>query len=152
MTDFSMTDNLKLICKRLYELSGKNISNLVLQKLLYLIQAYSLIDDNQPGPAFTDTIEAWQYGPVVPKAYYGFKYNLDEIQSVNTHNLDSTIARRIDEIYNTFGSWDPFDLVKLTHSYDSWINAWRNPVDSKITIESIRDCHIKLRENQNYIF
>lgn len=146
-----MTDNLKLICKKLYVASDESISNLVLQKLLYLIQAYSLIDDNQH-PAFSDKIEAWQYGPVVPDAYYGFKYNLDEIKSVNISNLDSTITERVDKIYSTFGSWDPFDLVKLTHSYDSWINAWRNPLDSEITHDSILACHMRLKKEQGYIF
>ena len=147
-----MTERLKAICRRLIELSNDNISNLVLQKLLYLIQAYSLVDENQPEPAFDDKIEAWQYGPVVPEAYYGFKYNLNEIRQANINVLNLNLERRISEIYDTFGRQDPFELVNLTHSYNSWINAWRNPFDSTITNDDIEECHRQLLQDFGYIF
>ena len=147
-----MTERLKAICRRLIELSSGNISNLVLQKLLYLIQAYSLVDENQPEPAFDDRIEAWQYGPVVPEAYYGFKYNLNEIRHADVDFLNPNLERRIREIYETFGRQDPFDLVNLTHSYDSWINAWRNPFDSTITNDDIVKCHSQLIHDTEFIF
>lgn len=44
-----------------------DISNLKLQKLLYFIQAYFLINKNET--CFNETIEAWDFGPVIPKAY-----------------------------------------------------------------------------------
>lgn len=145
-----MTERLKAICRRLIELSHNEISNLVLQKLLYLIQAYSLVDRNQP--AFDDRIEAWQYGPVVPEAYYGFKYHFNEIQNANNNILDENTNRYINEIFETFGRQDPFDLVNLTHSYNSWINSWRNPFDSIITNADIKECHRQLLQDFGYIF
>lgn len=47
------------------------LSNLKLQKLLYFIQAYFLLSQNQP--CFKEVIEAWDFGPVVPEAYDEYK-------------------------------------------------------------------------------
>lgn len=44
-----------------------DISCLNLQKVLYFIQAYFLITLDKP--CFTEQIEAWNFGPVVRKAY-----------------------------------------------------------------------------------
>lgn len=50
--------------------SGTPISNLQLQKILYFVQmAFLKKLDN---PCFSDDIEAWQFGPVVPVVYYHF--------------------------------------------------------------------------------
>ena len=47
------------------EVKDYGISNLKLQKILYLIQAYSLIHTKKP--CFSEDIEAWDFGPVVPE-------------------------------------------------------------------------------------
>lgn len=46
------------------------ITNLKLQKILYLIQAYFLIKGKL---CFSDRIEAWNFGPVVPTVYREYK-------------------------------------------------------------------------------
>ena len=48
---------------------GYGISNLKLQKILYFIQAYFLINTPNGNPCFKEKIEAWDFGPVVPEAY-----------------------------------------------------------------------------------
>ena len=48
---------------------GCAISNLQLQKILYYVQKDFLQRDLV---AFSDDIEAWQFGPVVPVVYYKF--------------------------------------------------------------------------------
>lgn len=48
---------------------GHPISNLQLQKILYYIQKDFLQRDEV---AFSDNIEAWQFGPVVPNVYYHY--------------------------------------------------------------------------------
>ena len=50
--------------------NGDFITNLKLQKLLYYLQGYYLAVFEKP--LFDVEIEAWQYGPVVPNAYYEF--------------------------------------------------------------------------------
>ena len=46
---------------------GYPISNLQFRKILYYIQKDFLSRDDL---AFSDGIEAWQFGPVVPNVYY----------------------------------------------------------------------------------
>lgn len=43
------------------------VSNLKLQKILYFIQAYFLIQTNSP--CFKEGIETWDFVPVVPAVY-----------------------------------------------------------------------------------
>ena len=47
------------------EVKDYGISNLKLQKILYLIQAYSLIHTKKP--CFSEDIEAWDFWPVIPE-------------------------------------------------------------------------------------
>lgn len=45
------------------------VSNLKLQKLLYFVQAYFMLEKKDHAPCFHEKIEAWDFGPVVPEAY-----------------------------------------------------------------------------------
>ena len=47
------------------------VSNLKLQKILYFIQTYFLIQTNSP--CFKEPIEAWDFGPIVPAVYKQYK-------------------------------------------------------------------------------
>ena len=46
---------------------GRTVSNLRLQKLLYFVQAQFIVQKD--APCFTERMEAWDYGPVVPEVY-----------------------------------------------------------------------------------
>ena len=62
---------------------GKTVSNLKLQKLLYFVQGFflALLDR----PCFSDEIEAWDFGPVVPVVYRNFKeFGSNSIPKVTT--------------------------------------------------------------------
>lgn len=65
------------------------ISNLKLQKILYFIQAYFLINKNNA--CFKEIIEAWDFGPVIPKAYSEYKqYGGGHIPSISSYiEMDS---------------------------------------------------------------
>ena len=56
------------ICRYVIKYSNEKkygVSNLKLQKLLYFIQAYFIIKNNDNAPCFKEKIEAWNFGPVV---------------------------------------------------------------------------------------
>lgn len=146
-----MTKDLMNVCSYILELKP-NTSNLVLQKLLYFVQAGSLVYLEKE--AFMEDIQAWQYGPVVQEAYQTFKYNNDEFHAeVSEDFKNSILGKLIKEIVESLGNKRPFYLVDLTHSYISWKEAWRNPLDSEITKESILNCHKKLaKDNDGFIF
>lgn len=50
---------------------GREISNMMLQKLMYFAQGHSLGLRNQP--IVDEAPEAWTYGPVFPTVYHHFK-------------------------------------------------------------------------------
>ena len=52
---------------------GDLMTNLRLQKLLYFAQGWYLARYGKP--LFSDEIEAWTYGPVVPEVYQTYKPN-----------------------------------------------------------------------------
>jgi uncharacterized phage-associated protein len=147
-----MSEKLKQICALILKEKNGDLSNLVLQKLLYFIQAGSLIYLHTP--AFDEEIQAWQYGPVVPEAYKEFKYNKKELEAIQISEefINSPLAELIRVILNSLRDMKPFDLVDLTHSYNSWLNAW-NGGNQTITTEAIEKCHKELAKNQDgYIF
>ena len=95
------------------------INNLQLQKILYYIKKQYL-KNNQV--AFDDYIEAWPYGPVVPKSYYEFCYygvmklnDRFEVRKLNnTKIIDSIIEEKselhpwkmVEDTYKPGGAWD----------------------------------------------
>lgn len=49
--------------------TGMMVSNLLLNKILFLIQRDYMVE-NYGNPVFSDDFEAWQFGPVVPQVYF----------------------------------------------------------------------------------
>lgn len=132
-------NNLDMICALIIN-KKKNISSLVLQKLLYFIQAYSLVKNDKA--AFQNRMEAWMYGPVVPEVYQTFKANKDYYENINFSQLDEEIKEVVEIVVDNLGNLDPFYLVNKTHEYEPWINAWSKPVaNNEITIEAIKKYH-----------
>ena len=147
------------VCKYIINYSNAHkysISNLKLQKLLYFVQANFLIKTNHP--CFTDEIEAWDYGPVVPKAYYEYQIfgssSIPEIK--NTSHLEIVDGRLkmvtkeykdvikaddkhyIDSVIDQFKLYTASDLVRLTHSQSPWKSAYKSGRNHVISNSSIR--------------
>ncbi|WP_172507385.1 Panacea domain-containing protein, partial [Enterococcus faecalis] len=47
------------------------INNLKLQKVMYYLQAKSLVETNEP--LIDEELQKWKYGPVVPTVYHEYK-------------------------------------------------------------------------------
>ena len=88
-------NNLDRICALIYHLN-RDTSNLVLQKLLYFIQAYCLVVLNRA--AFDEKIEAWMYGPVIPEAYYNVKRDENYYKDMSHDGLDDQIISAVQRI------------------------------------------------------
>jgi len=91
------------------------ISNLQLQKILYYIQRYYLV--HRDIPAFSDEIEAWQFGPVVPDVYRHFcGFGAMKINAVFEELCIKDADRKvIDIVVNAKKNLSPWDLVNDTH-------------------------------------
>lgn len=124
-----------------YNVVPEYITNLKLQKLLYFVQAVSLIIFDKK--AFSEKILAWSYGPVVKEVYQKYKKNhANEIISENSaKNISSGLHKIIDEVVNSYGSIDANKLIDFTHEEDPWKNT---EINREIDIELIKNYYAKV--------
>ncbi len=120
---------------------GRDITNLQLQKILYYVQGYSLRNTGQR--AFESDIEAWQFGPVVPDAYYDYCGNgRDPITVDNADeamkNVSMSDRSTIESIVDRCVGMSIGNLIEETHREEPWANAFTG-YKSPISIDSIKD-------------
>jgi len=104
------------------------ISHIKLQKLLYFAQGIHL-GAFEGKPLFNNRIEAWKFGPVVPDVYHNkFKHfgnnpirrdNLDIVLGIDfldrVKRLDTDKLPFLNDIWETYKNFSPFELVQMTH-------------------------------------
>ena len=118
------------------------ISNLKLQELLYFVQALFLVMSNGTIPCFKEEIEAWPFGPVIPKVYdeykiYGSleipyskaKYILNKSLELEEYVYDENIISEndklnINKVIEHFKDKSTYELVNLIHNQDPWKNVF----------------------------
>lgn len=102
------------------------ITNLQLQRILYFVQKDFLKRGYQ---AFSDDIEAWEFGPVVPNVYFyfcGFGAMPISISRDTVLNLTSD-KNIIDKIVETKRSLAPWEAAKETHKITgAWSKVFNN--------------------------
>lgn len=123
--------------------AGNYVNNLKLQKILYYLEARFLAEEGKS--LFTEDIEKWQYGPVVPTVYYRFNHlGAEDITHVpadfdfmslldddfrktpeshqdSDNELFSAYEKEvIDMTIDKLLKFKPFDLVDETHRHESW--------------------------------
>ncbi len=105
-------------------------TNLMLQKLVYFAQGYAL--GMLGHPLFADDIEAWTYGPVVPKLYRQLKhYDSKKItEDLPTRGLitdSNPAADVIHQVMEDLSGFSASQLVRLSHADGSpWSATWRD--------------------------
>lgn len=141
--------------------SNSPVTNLKLQKLLYFIQAYFLTKLNRP--CFSDDIEAWSLGPVIPSVYHEFKsygagnipyiktyFDIKDGLSVFMHDYDPNIISKNDQIHiqkivNDMSKYSASTLVNITHKQEPWKKAYEYGLGTKvISNNSIKNYFDKL--------
>jgi uncharacterized phage-associated protein len=125
---------------------GIGLSNLKLQKLLFLCHAFHLVETGRP--LVRGSFEAWRYGPVHREAYDAFKqFGAGQI-SENADKFDPVTGtrRRIDaptdravldvvqKVFQFYGARSPGELVDLTHAKNG---PWDQVVTSAATSANI---------------
>lgn len=105
----------------------KEITNLLLQKLLYYIKGLSTAIEG--AVIIPDPCEAWRYGPVFPTVYEKYKRFAKGEISINlseeyTSGLLSDKKKHItDYVLDTFGIYNAWFLKALTHGEEPWKEA-----------------------------
>jgi uncharacterized phage-associated protein len=119
-----------------------DLTNLKLQKLLYYSQAWHLaLADNI---LFSEDIEAWIHGPVVPRVFGAFKDFRWSVIDCNVHSVEDKAAiRHIDSVLEKYGEYSATQLERLTHSERPWIYARRGLAPDEPSRNVISTDHMK---------
>lgn len=119
----------------------KPITNLTLQKMLYYVQGYYLKKYNEP--MFDNTMEAWQYGPVVPDVYFIYKDNRKEVIKGVAMKDEKVISKEdkifLNSLLQQLIKINPWALVRKTHSEKPWDKNFINEMNVEIPISDMEE-------------
>jgi uncharacterized phage-associated protein len=133
-----MKKNAQDIATKLLKLSietGEALTNIKLQKLLYYCYAWFLVKTKNSKELFSNSIEAWKYGPVVPEIYHFYKSFGSDSLRIEEDKVDLSFEKRkvefskeeeeiISDVFFTYASKSAMELVHLTHREAPWIQAY----------------------------
>lgn len=116
------------------------ISNMQLQKMLYCIQREYLQELGRV--AYPESIEAWQFGPVIPSVYYYFSGAgamtitlCDEPDEEVIQSIPPEERQMIDGIIESKRLLPPWDMVADTHRKGgAWESVYNEGRGNKATI------------------
>ena len=144
-----------------------SVSNLKLQKLLYFVQGFFLCLKDEP--CFTEKIEAWDFGPVVPDVYHKYKifgsnsipmteyyeyieYDDKDMIYIKKRNLKDIKFCDIDEkildmVLEQLKGYSATTLVNITHKQSPWSRVYsphkRNiPISNKSIEEYFKERYL----------
>jgi uncharacterized phage-associated protein len=120
----------------LAENSGEAISPMKLQKLVYY--AHGWYAGHTGAPLINESVEAWQYGPVIPSLYHEFKeIGAGDISTKAMHfdgvelsevpvPTDPALRQFLDNIWASYGQFTGLRLSEMTHASNSpWDQTWK---------------------------
>ncbi|MCK4635858.1 MAG: SocA family protein [Candidatus Moranbacteria bacterium] len=125
---------------------GDGITNLKLQKLLYYTQGFYLaLNDGKP--FFSDSILAWEHGPVVGEVYSQYKTYGSQLidRPEEKSKLSNDQLDYIKRIWNIFGQFSAWKLRDMTHQESPWIDTKQS---KEITHKKMTDFFITKLENK----
>ncbi|MBW3241904.1 DUF4065 domain-containing protein [Epibacterium sp. DP7N7-1] len=123
-----MTVSVLSAARHMAERSGWSLTNLQLQKLIYLAHMFYM-GRNEGEPLVHGTFEAWDYGPVHPQLYARARiYGSSPVQNIfaGVTDISNTPEGAIlNEAYDALGDTQPGQLVNITHtSGGAWDNVY----------------------------
>jgi uncharacterized phage-associated protein len=134
-----------------FDYKGDLITNKKLQKLLYYVEAWSLVYHSS---LIDEDFEAWVHGPVVPEVYQVFKkfgYSPIKNEYIEGQSASEKFRKLLSSIkinqtqkdiffavLNKYGALSSFQLETLSHSEKPWLTARENqgPFDHSSTVIS----------------
>jgi len=128
---------------------NKQLTNMQLQKLVYIAQGYNLALLNQC--LYFNNTHAWQWGPVVPILYKklqkygsGIVVNLINIQEDLISPIPAESKEIIGAVWSSYNSYTGGQLSSITHQNDSpWSVTWAEKRFSVIPIDRIAAHYLK---------
>ena len=125
---------------------GIELTNLVLQKLLYFAHGHHLI--RYHAPLLTGHFEAWTYGPVHPGVYQAFRSEADRPVRIRAHarNVMSGLTRPlavpahprtheiVQYVLSTFGRLPAGRLIDIAHAPGGPWHYVKNKAETSIAL------------------
>ncbi len=143
---------------KIAEQSGKNLTNMQLQKLVYFAHGWHLALTGEP--LLTDAVKAWNFGPVIPPLYNSLKMFGNGIVtepikrrnpetgevSVVEEKESEYVQRLLKRVWEAYGHMNGSQMSYLTHQPGTpWDITWREEKFSVIPNELIKENFLSLK-------
>lgn len=144
----------KIISYMLYK--NKNLVAFQIDKMLYFIQAYSLVKYDKV--AFDNKIVCGFFGATIPDFSKNLKrYNLQKYMNDDYKFLEIDLTKIIDEVIESYSDYNEIALGGLTMSYIPFYNQENFDINDigkiEVNPDWIKEYHNKrYSENDGYIF
>ncbi len=110
--------------------AGKPLTNMQLQKLVFLSQGYTLALLGHQ--LYYHNTHAWQFGPVIPKLYktlqkYGRDFVTEPLPAADALSNDSKEMDIVRAVWESYGHMSGSELSALTHQPETpWSVTWES--------------------------
>ncbi|HLL72320.1 MAG TPA: type II toxin-antitoxin system antitoxin SocA domain-containing protein [Pyrinomonadaceae bacterium] len=151
-----MPHDAKAVANVFYKLAnneGKKLTNMQLQKLVYIAHGFNLAVAGEP--LFTDEVHAWEFGPVIPDLYEELKkYGAGEVKArlltrtppIKSDNPEMDV---INAVWGSYGKFTGPQLSAMTHKEGTpWSETWKKQPYGEIRNELIAEHYRKLLDEQ----
>lgn len=121
--------------------SGRRLTNMQLQKLVYIAHGYTLAILHKP--LVWQSVEAWRYGPVIKDLYqalreYGAGIVTQPIPISSHRTLPDTHRDIIATVQDAYGRFTGPQLSTMTHKAGTpWANVYSPSRDSEIIPDNL---------------
>lgn len=103
---------------------GKPTRNLLLQTQMYYIQKAALKLHGEP--AYSESIEAWGFGPCVPAVYYRYGgFGVTDIDVKFNTCLHWNTIKLVDYVLNELDQYSDYQLLSHMMELTSWKTVWK---------------------------
>lgn len=146
----TIADEILKIAKK----AGHSLTPLQLMKLVYIAHGWSLAIREKD--LFSDRIEAWKYGPVIPDLYRATKHfgrapiPFDQIDE-DTKSVDDDTYTFLEDVFKKYGHMSGYMLSSLTHkSGTPWDQKYQDGVyNVEISDDIIKEHYTALLNDRN---
>lgn len=128
------------------------MTNLRVLKFLYFAQAWHLAQTGKP--LFSEEIEAWDFGPVVPCVYHAYKvFKKEPIvlpQEFEYSQIKPETQSFLMDVFRMYSKYTTAALVNITHrTTEPWYTVY-NSSRATIEKEQLKECYQKKSPLQSF--
>jgi len=115
---------------------GSTLTNMELQKLVYIAHGYSLAILDRP--LIKQHVEAWRYGPVIPDLYHALRqYGSGVVKALINllpeEKLSETDSKLVKSVLSAYGQFSGPQLSTMTHREGT---PWREVYEPNASFHS----------------